>query len=186
MDTTSASLLARVRDLGDATAWSQFVRVYSPMLYGWVRQMGLQHDDAVDLVQDVFAVVVQQIPEFDYDAHKRFRGWLWTVTRRRWVEKHRRAVLPLEPGQNPDGLPAPDNPEAEEAEFRNYIIRQLIPTLRGKFHESTWKAFWQHVVENRSASDVAADLGLTVFAVYKAKVRVTAYLHEELADLLDK
>ena len=40
MDATSASLLARVRQLGDVEAWDRFARAYSPVLYGWVRQMG--------------------------------------------------------------------------------------------------------------------------------------------------
>jgi RNA polymerase sigma-70 factor (ECF subfamily) len=185
MHTTSASLLARVRQLGDVDAWERFVRAYSPVLYGWAKHMGLRHDDAVDLVQDVFAVLVQKLPEFDYDAHKRFRGWLWTVTRRRWIERRRKAVLPLDPGRNPDDLPAAaEEPPLVEADFRAHLLRHVVPTMRGNFQESTWRAFWKHVVEGRSVAEVAAEEGLSVAAVYKAKLRVTAHLHKELADLV--
>ncbi|VTT98385.1 rna polymerase sigma70 : RNA polymerase sigma factor, sigma-70 family OS=Singulisphaera acidiphila (strain ATCC BAA-1392 / DSM 18658 / VKM B-2454 / MOB10) GN=Sinac_4755 PE=4 SV=1: Sigma70_r2 [Gemmataceae bacterium] len=186
MDTTSASLLVRVRHLGDVEAWTRFVRTYSPVLHGWARHMGLQHDDAVDLVQDVFAVLVQKLPEFNYDSHKRFRGWLWTVTRRRWVERRRRAVLPLDPGRDPNDVPAPAPPvpELDEAEFRAYMLKHVVPTLRGNFHDSTWRAFWKHVVEGRPVAEVAGEEGLSVAAVYKAKLRVTASLQKALADLV--
>ncbi|MCE9568091.1 MAG: RNA polymerase sigma factor [Planctomycetes bacterium] len=184
MHTTSASLLARVRQLGDVDAWAQFVRVYSPVLYGWAKHMGLRHDDAVDLVQDIFAILVQKLPEFDYDSHKRFRGWLWTITRRRWVEGRRKAILPLEADRDPDELPAnaPPAPDLDEAEFRAYMLTHVVPSLRGSFHESTWRAFWKHVVDGRPAAEVAMEEGLTVAAVYKAKLRVTAHLHKELVD----
>ncbi|MBN9522832.1 sigma-70 family RNA polymerase sigma factor [bacterium] len=191
MHTTSTTLLARVRELGDADAWGRFVRVYSPLLYSWARQMGLRHEDAVDLVQDVFAVLVQKLPTFDYDTHGRFRGWLWTVTRRRWVERRRRARLPLDPARDPAELPDADDPPdtgvgVEEAEFRAHLLRNVLPTLRGNFHASTWQAFWKHVVEGRPAAAVAAEEGVSVAAVYKAKLRVTAHLSRELGDLLNR
>ncbi|QEL14419.1 RNA polymerase sigma factor [Limnoglobus roseus] len=186
MHTTSATLLERVKRLGDSEAWSRFVRLYTPVLYGWAKQMGLHHDDAVDLVQDVFAVLVQKLPEFEYESHKRFRGWLWTVTRRRWVERQRRAALPVDRGQDPDQVAAArsDTPEIDEKEFHAHFLRHIVPTFQGQFQESTWRAFWKHVVEGRPVPEVAAEEGLTVAAVYKAKLRVTAHLHKELGDVL--
>ena len=186
MHTTSATLLARVRHLGDAAAWGRFVEVYSPLLYGWARHMGLRHDDAVDLVQDVFAVLVQQLPEFDYDGHQRFRGWLWTVTRRRWSDRKRRATLPVDPGCDPGELQAapPAGPDPVEADFRDHLLRHLVPSSRGHFQESTWRAFWKHVVDDRPAAEVAAEEGLSVASVYKAKLRVTARLRRDFADLI--
>lgn len=186
MHTTSASLLARVRHLGDADAWGRFVRLYSPVLHGWACHMGLSHDDAVDLVQDVFAILVQKLPEFDYDSEKRFRGWLWTITKRRWVERQRKAVLPLEVGRDPDEIAdsAELRDSLEEREFRAHLLRHLVPSLRGNFQESTWRAFWKHVVEGKPVAEVAAEEGLSIASVYKAKLRVTAHLNKELADLV--
>jgi RNA polymerase sigma factor (sigma-70 family) len=186
MHTTSASLLARVKQLGDAEAWARFVRLYSPVLYGWACHMGLRHDDAVDLVQDVFAVLVQKLPEFDYDSHRRFRGWLWTVTKRRWVERRRRARLPLDPHRDPDDVPAASDQVSalDEKEFREHLIRHIVPTLKGHFHDTTWRAFWGHVVEGRPVAEVAAEVGVSVASVYKAKLRVSALLNKELGDLM--
>jgi RNA polymerase sigma-70 factor (ECF subfamily) len=81
MTTTPGSLLERLRRPGDLDAWEHFVRLYTPLLHSWARhKLGLNVPDAADLVQDVFTVLVQLLPEFRYDPHKRFRGWLWTVT----------------------------------------------------------------------------------------------------------
>ena len=116
MDTTSASLLERVRRLDDADAWGRFVRTYSPILYSWARRFGLSHDDAGELTQDVFAVLVQKLPEFEYNTDKQFRGWLWTVTRRRWMDRKRRAALPLDPRRDPAEVPASAASDADTLE----------------------------------------------------------------------
>lgn len=184
MHTTSASLLGRLRESGDEEAWSRFVHVYSPILYSWVRKMGLSQDDAADLIQEVFAVLVQKLPGFQYNTHGRFRGWLWTITKRKLIDQRRRAVLPLDPRSNVDEAWARVEPTAmEEAEFHGYLIRSVIPSLRGCFPDATWRAFWAQVVEGRPAAEVAADLCLSVSAVYKAKLRVLARLSTELGDL---
>ena len=39
---TRPSLLLRVRDLNDGVAWSQFVEIYTPLVFGYCRGRGLQ------------------------------------------------------------------------------------------------------------------------------------------------
>jgi RNA polymerase sigma-70 factor (ECF subfamily) len=184
MQTTSASLLRRLRLPDQPEAWAQFVRLYSPMLYTWARHLGLQHADVADLVQDVFTTLVQKLPTFSYDNHKRFRGWLWTVTRNKWREKHRRRALPLDHDQPLEALATADGDSLEEAEFRRHLLARLVPAMQDRFHPATWQAFQEHVVEGKPAAQVAAELGLSVAAVYKAKLRVLNRLHQELADLI--
>ena len=48
--TTRPSLLARVRDTEDREAWAEFVEVYSPFVYGFMRRHGLQDADAAVIV----------------------------------------------------------------------------------------------------------------------------------------
>jgi RNA polymerase sigma factor (sigma-70 family) len=184
MQTTSASLLMRLRRPGEPEAWERFVRLYTPLLHGWATGLGLQHADATDLVQDVFVTLVQKLPEFEYDDHQRFRGWLWVVTRNKWREKARRAALPVEPNRPLDDLPAADGGGVEEEDFRRYLLRRLLPTIRDRIPPDTWRVFHEYVVEGKPALRVAADLGVSVAVVYKTKVRVLAALHRELADLL--
>src|SRR5262249_50774343 len=72
MNTTSASLLNRLRPPGEEDAWTRFVKLYTPLLYTWAHRLNLQDQDAADLVQDVFATLVQKLPEFRYDRQNSF------------------------------------------------------------------------------------------------------------------
>lgn len=183
MQTTSASLLVHLQQADDPSAWGRFVHIYSPLLYAWAGHMGLQHADALDLVQEVFTILVQKLPEFSYDRDKGFRNWLFRVTRNKFLEKARRRPLPVDSCTRPETLAAPSEDRVDEADFQSYLLRQVLPTMRELFQPSTWQAFWEHVVEGRPAPEVASRLGVTVNAVFKAKARVLARLHQELADL---
>jgi DNA-directed RNA polymerase specialized sigma24 family protein len=76
---TSVSLIERLRDGGAGDAWARFVRLYTPMLLRWARRWGLQEADAADLTQDVLLLLVRKLPEFEYDARRSFRAWLFTL-----------------------------------------------------------------------------------------------------------
>lgn len=183
---TPASLLERLRLPGDTEAWTRFVRLYTPLLYYWAHRAGLREQDAADLIQDVFVLLVEKLPEFTYDPHKSFRSWLRTVTLNKWRQRGRRAVLPSVAGTELDGLVAADPAEAFwEAEYRQHLVGEALRLMQAHFQPLTWKACWEHVVAGRSAPEVAAALGLTPGAVRAAKVRVLTRLRRELAGLLD-
>ncbi len=57
--------------------------------------------------------------------------------------------------------------------------------MRADFQEKTWKACWETVALGRPAAAVAAELDLSVGAVYAAKFRVLERLRQELHGLLD-
>lgn len=50
---TSSSLIRAIL-ARDPQAWSRFAQLYGPVVYRWVRQWGLQENDAADVVQEVF------------------------------------------------------------------------------------------------------------------------------------
>ncbi len=57
--------------------------------------------------------------------------------------------------------------------------------MQENFEPSTWQACWEFVVNDRPAQDVAAELGVSVNAIYVAKSRVLRHLRHELQWLLD-
>jgi RNA polymerase sigma-70 factor (ECF subfamily) len=188
MNTTSASLLCRLRQPGEQDAWTRFVKLYTPLLYAWAHRLGLQDQDAADLVQDVFALLVQKLPQFKYDPQNSFRSWLRTVTLNKWRDRRRRHV-PAAAG--PDGaaladLAAPADDDAfGEAEYRQHLVSRALQLMQAEFAPRTWKACWEHVVAGRPAAEVAAELGISVGSVYVAKSRVLSRLREELQGLMD-
>ena len=187
MHTTSASLLERLRQPDAERAWERFVNLYTPLLLHWARQAGLQPQDAADLVQEVFTLLVQKLPLFTYDRGKSFRGWLRTVALNKWRDFHkRRTARPPADGAGVTAVPDPHDPDAFwEAEHRRQLVARALEVMQAEFEPRTWKACWQFVVGGRPAAEVGAELGLSENAVYIAKCRVLRRLRQELDGLLD-
>ena len=127
-----ASLLERLRQPGDRAAWDRFVALYTPLIYSWGKRVGLQHQDAADLVQEVFVTLVQTLPSFSYDHHKSFRAWLRTVTLNKWRQRCRRAALPLAADEHALAeVATPDGTEAfEEEEYRRHLVGQALQVMQ--------------------------------------------------------
>jgi RNA polymerase sigma-70 factor (ECF subfamily) len=188
MHTTPVSLLERLRQPDQPGAWNQFVELYTPLLYRWARRMRLPSQEAADLVQDVLVVLVRKLPEFRYDQHQSFRGWLHTVTLNKYRETLRRRVVPPleEKTAALSDLAVPDDAaEFGEEEYRRYLVGRALQVMRDEFQPATWQACWEYVVAGRPAADVAAQLGLTANAVRLSKVRVLRLLRRRLEGLLD-
>lgn len=184
---TQPSLLVRLQSGEDQEAWSRFVDLYGPLVYSYARKWGLQDADAADVVQDVLRRCATAIKRLDYDRQRgTFRGWLLTV-----VRNHLRSFLETK-AHSAQGTgdsaaqqlladqPAPEESDAFEREYQQQVFRQAAEQVRGDFEESTWQAFWQTAVEGRAGKDVAAELGISVAAVYLAKARVMARLKEQI------
>jgi RNA polymerase sigma-70 factor (ECF subfamily) len=187
MFTTPPSLLERIRVSSERDAWDKFVDMYTPLLVAWTRRLGLPEHDAADLIQDIFAVLVEKLPTFQYDASKSFRAWLKTILLNRWrgnLRKH--AGIKAHGDAGLENVAATDELlDFEEAEYRRYLVGRALDLMRADFQPVTWKACWEFVVQDRPAGEVAAELGVTINTVYLAKSRVLRRLREELKGLLD-
>lgn len=186
MDTTSVSLLEQLRFPAEQGAWTRFVKLYTPLLYHWGRQLGLSPEDTADLVQDVFATLVERLPEFTYEPSQSFRGWLHTLVRNRWRDRCRRAAARIVANGPLPEVEAPDPTTAfAEAEYRQHLVQQAMRLIEAEFEPITWQAFREYMIRGRPAGEVARELGITTNAVYLAKVRVLARLRQDLDGLLD-
>ena len=189
MTATPASLLQRLRQPTAADAWVHFVKLYTPLLFYWARRLDLGHQDAADLVQEVFATLVQKLPHFEYDRAKGFRNWLRTVLLNKWRDACRRRALTANTGADAAlaQLAAPADPDAfGEAEYRQHLVRRALELMQAEFPTKMWKACWEHLVKDRPAAEVAAELGIATGTVYVAKSRVLSRLRQELDGLLDE
>jgi RNA polymerase sigma-70 factor (ECF subfamily) len=182
-------LLIRLRDAGDHEAWTLFVEVYAPLIYGFARKQGLQDADAADLTQESLRLVAGAVKQLEYDPQRgTFRGWLFTVVRHQLSRLRGRQGRPGR-GSGDSGVqqklqevPAPhEDQEAQwDADFQRRQFAWAAERVRRQVQESTWHAFWRTAVEGESGQEVAAALGMTVAAVYLAKSRVMARLKEQV------
>jgi RNA polymerase sigma factor (sigma-70 family) len=183
---TRASLLVRLRDPQDEAAWRDFVNLYTPLVYGYARRQGLQDADAADLSQEVLRGVAASIGRLEYDARRgAFRNWLFTVVRRK-LSNWRAAQQRQARGSGDTGIqqlleqrPLAEHGEADwDDEWERRLFAWACEQVRQDTRDATWQAFWRTAVDGQSGKQVAADLGLTVAAVYLARSRVLARLKE--------
>lgn len=189
---TRPSLLVRIRDARDGQAWSQFVALYAPLVYGYARKRGLQDADAADLTQDVLRAVAGAAGRLEYDPKRgSFRGWLFTIVRNK-LRDFLDARVRQAQGSGDTGAhemleqhAAPDE-DVWEREYQQRLFAWAADQIRGEFQDTTWQAFWQTAAEGKSAKEVAMALGMTVAAVYLAKSRVLARLKEQIQQVQDE
>ncbi|MDY3557714.1 sigma-70 family RNA polymerase sigma factor [Gemmata sp. JC673] len=186
---TRPSLVGRLRDRNDRATWTEFVGLYAPVVFGFARKAGLQDADAADLTQEVLRSVVGAITRFDYTpARGGFRAWLFQITRnhvhsfRRGTARAARltARAPGAPTVPLEEVPAHEEAleAAWEQEWRRELFARACGHVRPLVEPATWEAFHQTAVLGRAGQQVAAELGLSVAAVYLAKSRVLARLRQ--------
>lgn len=187
MDSTSPSLLLRLRDRADQEAWSRFVQLYTPLLVHWGRRAGLADADLRDLVQEVFTLLLAKLPEFEYDERQTFRGWLRTVTLNKWRELSRKRRIDPVSSHALLWSELPDDATVNfwEQEYNEVLVARAMHLMQRHFAPQTWRACLETVVQGRSAADVAAELGISEASVYQARSRVLRRLREDLGELLE-
>ena len=164
----------------------RFVQLYSPLLLYWAARQGFHEADAEDLVQEVLVKLVRELPAYERREGQSFRGWLFRVTVNQCRDfRRRKATRPLPGDEGLSGVSAPSVAELAEAEYRRLLVRQALELIRADFNDTTWTAFTRVMMGGGSAADVAAELNLSVNAVYLARHRVLARLPQELDGLLD-
>jgi RNA polymerase sigma-70 factor (ECF subfamily) len=194
-DSTSTTLLGQAR-ARNARAWEQLVFVYTPLVRWWCRCHGVrQPQDVDDVTQEVFATVAAKLAEFTEGPAGSFRKWLYTITRHKVGDHHRRSrAQPAAAGGSVghdrlEELPAAtadSSAEGQTVSERAILLRRALEVVRSEFEPRTWEAAWRVTVEGHGSADVAAALGMSAGAVHTARWRVLRRLRELLAGLLDE
>jgi DNA-directed RNA polymerase specialized sigma24 family protein len=147
------------------------------------------------VVQEVFLTVFNGIRTFTKDGQPAaFRRWLHAITRYKVLEYwaaqtglahglggsgSRLDNIP-DPGPTPDdssGSPPKESSGIDGGQMREPDLPGLLEPIR-----SDWKAFWEHAVNERSAEDVAKELGIPPSAINMAVSRVLRCLREVTED----
>lgn len=194
MAETSVSLLDRLRHHPDAASWQRLVDLYTPLLRGWLVRYGLQPSDSDDLVQEVLTTLVRELPRFEHNGQRgAFRCWLRTTMVHRlrhfWrgQQKQPQTAASGDPHQVLNELEDPDSGLSRrwDEEHDRHVARRALELIEPEFAPTTWRAFQAVVLEGRKEAAVAAELNLSLNAVFIAKSRVLARLRREIAGLVD-
>jgi RNA polymerase sigma-70 factor (ECF subfamily) len=165
--------------------------MYTPLIRRWVRPYTAQPADADDVVQEVLAILVRDLPEFEHNRRPgAFRAWLRGLAVNR-LRAHWRARLPAAGGEAiHDRLcqledPASPLAAAWDREHDRHVAEALLASICLEFQPATWHAFEATVRDGRPTSEVAAELGLSVNAVLIAKSRILKRLRQVSGGLIE-
>jgi RNA polymerase sigma factor (sigma-70 family) len=188
---THLSLLCAMNN-GDwrEDAWAVFVARYREVILVWCRRRGLPPDWAEDLFQDVLIKLLQALSRSGYDASQGpFYNWLKAIVGNAVTDCWRRQQRRPQPEgvggsaflgklQN---LPGPGAEEEFSGALEPHaqLAAAVIEQVRAK-HPKTWEAFYRTTFEGCPPARVAAELGLKVGTVRKAKARIKKALAEEI------
>lgn len=201
----STTLLQRAQR-ADHDAFKEIYYIFKPTVIKWCRYRNLGNDDAEDVCHEVFTIVFTKIDRFRREAPgQSFSGWLYTISSNTISDRYKKLAKPGEGagigGTNarqmienvhdkrilnelPECEPAPSN--GKGCDEMSEPLARVLELIRPKYKEKNWKAFMATAVEVRPPRDVAADLGMSIGAVYKAKSRILSELRDRYNDLLDE
>lgn len=188
MDTTRVSLLIRIRDPNNQTAWREFDAIYRPMLYRFARKKGLERGEAEEVTQQSLVAISQHITKFEYDPDKgRFKAWLATVLNNNIRKIHRRRrpqqALTADFNVAQDREETPD--DLFERLWRDEHLRYCLDQVRREVEPSTYEAFRLYVFEERPVEEICEQLGMNANQIYKIKYRLTQKLEERMRIVTD-
>jgi RNA polymerase sigma-70 factor, ECF subfamily len=190
---------------GQSDAWQRLAVLYGPLIFRWAKRTGCQAADAADIVQETLVAVAKAIHRFDpKQPHATFRGWLWTIARNKLHDLRRRqgespaaiggSTANAQLHQLVAGDPAPaisdpapaisDDPPTAVVDDQATVLRQALAIVRSRVEPVTWQAFWRTAVEGADPNDVAKELGIQRWSVYKARARILQRIRSDLEGLI--
>jgi RNA polymerase sigma factor (sigma-70 family) len=158
---------------GDEDAWSELVFRYSRLVYSIPRRYGLDVDASQDVFQEVFAILVRQLPRIRRQAG--LPKWLMTTTHRVCRQWFNRAARTPEAHLQPldDDEPPPTQMLKWE---RQHLVHQALRELGGRCEELLTALFTHQGPTNYQ--DVARALGIAVGSIGPSRARCFAKLLE--------
>jgi len=189
-------------------ALEKLCRIYWRPLYGFVRRQGVSPEDAQDLTQGFFALLLERCDLRTVRKEKgRLRSYLLTALKHFLADERRRAMaikrgkgeglIPLEQLQAEEwgGMEPTDQLDAERIYERRWastvlarVLSRLEDNYRTRGNAALFDSFNQLLADEpgaQSQADIAAQLGMTENAVSQAFHRFRqsyqSLLREEIA-----
>ncbi|HVY70942.1 MAG TPA: sigma-70 family RNA polymerase sigma factor [Verrucomicrobiae bacterium] len=185
---TRQSLLTRLRQHDDHTGWQRFFDTYGGVIRGLAIKAGLSDTEADDALQETLLSVAKEIPGFRYDpARGSFKGWLFTIARRRIADQFRIRVRRQRDGNNQDdiieetpNLAADPLGALWEDEWRQSRIQRAVERVKKKVAANQWQMFDLAVLQRLPTERICQLLGINRAQLYMAKMRVGRALKAEV------
>ncbi len=160
----SPAFLSRARS-GEPEAIAELFERFGAMVFGIAVRLTKSHEDAMDVVQDVFMDLAEAL--HGYKGHGSLEGWIKTVAFRTAYRRNRsskrRAEVPLEVL----------SPSETAEEPPGHVDRMMIEEAIANLPESLRIVFVMRVIGGYAHSEIARMVGITTgtskVRLYRAK-----------------
>lgn len=187
MQNTRHTLIKRLQNQHDQSAWELFVSTYQAYIYVVLTRAGVSHDEAVDLRQDILIKVWKALPNFDYQPGKaKFRTWLCQVINNtaynhfssRGSEQKRITKY----FSQPDDDSQSQMEKVMEDEWKNYISSLALKNIEANSSEQNVTIF-KRMLAGEDSKKLAEEFKLKENSIHRVKNRVRDKLIIEIARL---
>ena len=193
---TTETLIAGLA-ANDETRWARFYRDYAPYIENTLLDnTPLSPSDVEDVIHETLVALVAIMPAYRHDRAGKgaFHSFVlkiaqnkaYDLLRRRTRAQNRHAAFAADPAVGPSAAVEPSfTLEMSDADWRRELcamaLRRVLadPSVRS----SSKIAFRRYAILGEPAARVAADLGLSVNALYQIKNRLTERLTVEVRAL---
>ena len=188
---TRHSLIARLKDPQNHSAWTEFVCVYEPFLLRLVKKQGTPDQHAADVTQQLLLTIAKSVDRWRPDGKvASFRRWLGCVARNvviKFMTRERKQIAGRGGSEflvQLEGI-TDDSIAAEQIrQYQHELILWAAELVRVEFRENSWRAFWETEIEGRSVADVSLELGVSTGSVYMSRSRVFARIRNRIEEVL--
>lgn len=184
---TSASLLARVKNLSNEESWRRFVKIYEPLLYRYARLRGLSREEAAEMTQACLARLVELMPDFDYSPGRgKFKTWLRRLANHRIIDmwRSRRPAVGASAVLNERQDSEAELDAIWEDQWQRKHLRYCLTKVLDEAAPATRRAFELYVISEWPVERVAETLEVSVDQVYASKSRIKQRLKREYEQLM--
>lgn len=188
---TRKSLIVRLKNEQNESAWRDFVCVYEGFLTRFVRRQGVPERHVPDVTQQILLTIAKSIEGWSDDGHSAsFRRWLATVSRNvviRFMSRERKQAGGVGGSDLIDALQGvEDRPDEQQVRrYQHELIVWAAQEVRHEFLESSWWAFWKTLVDGEPVEAVARELGVSPGGVYMSRSRIMARIRLKIAEVND-
>lgn len=188
---TRHSLIIRLKDRQNESAWEAFVVAYEPFLYRMAERQGVPQRHVPDTVQQVLLSVAKSVDNWKDDGRPgSFRRWLSTVSRHiviKFMTRERRQADPAGGTHVIEVLNAlPAEPDQQQlASYEHELIVWAAEQVKDEFIATSWAAFWATVIEGRPVAEVADELKISAGSIYMSRSRIMAKIQLKVEEVME-
>jgi RNA polymerase sigma factor (sigma-70 family) len=176
---TRPSLLARLKDWSQETAWREFDHDYAPLLRNVARKAGLTEAEADEVAQETLIAVAKRIGEFKHAGRRgSFRAWLYQQARWRIADQFRaRARVGPHPASGPP-LPSDEREAGREGasdgtasgtRLVHEACGMASPEVDPAF-ERIWDAEWEEHIRQAALTHAKRQVSARQFQLFDLHV----------------